>query len=275
MLKLFLIRIAHQIKLFIPPIIWSFTRKYFMPDSPQVFEGEYSSLSKVKERGYNTSDSLENSYNETLRELNDYKHLNPPQKSNSHNPIANLLPLVAALVGHKKEISILDFGGGMGRSYLSCLSALQDSNISIDYHIVDLEDTIEYAMKIYPDNMDVHFYRDIPDTLKDVDIVYLGSTLQYINAYEALIQRLAKLEPKYFFLTDYFTSPSQTFATAQVNMKDRRIAYWIFNLREIVGIVEQQGYKKIYETKNHQPIYNFSNAHIIDDSCNLLFSRDK
>ena len=274
MLKLFLIRAVHQIKPIVPPIIWSFTRKYFKPDSPQVFEGEYSSLSKVKERGYNTLDSLENLYNETLRELNDNKHLKP-HTSNAHNPIANLLPLVVALVGHKKEISILDFGGGMGRSYLRCLSALQDSNISIDYHIVDLEDTIEYAMKIYPDNMDVHFHRDIPESLTDVDIVYLGSTLQYINAYQALIQRLAKLKPKYFFLTDYFTSQAETFATAQVNMKDRRIAYWIFNLREIVGLVEQQGYEKIYETRNHQPFQNFSNEFNIDDSCNLLFSRNE
>ena len=274
MIKLIFIKTAHQIKPIIPPIIWIFVRKYFMPDYPKVFEGVYSTLGDVKESGYNTSNSLENIYDETLQKLNTYNNSKLP-KSNLQNPIANLLPLVVALVGDDKErISILDYGGGMGTSYLNCLSAMRGSNVTkIDHHIVDLEDTIEYGIKLYPKDMGIHFHRDIPVALKNVDIVYIGSTLQYINDYQALIQRLAKLTPKYILLTDYFTSEAETFATAQVNMKGRRMAYWIFNLSEIVELITQQGYKKIYETKNHQPLHNLPDEFRIDDTRNLLFSR--
>jgi len=274
MIKLLLIKAAHQIKPIIPPIIWLFIRKYLMPDYPKVFEGVYSTLGDVKESGYNSLDSLEKIYDQTLQRLSTYNNSKLPE-SNLQSPIANLLPLVVALALEDKErISILDYGGGMGISYLNCLSALQGSNITnIDYHIVDLEDTIEYGMKIYPEDMAIHFHRDVPEALKDVDIVYIGSTLQYIDDYKVLIQRLAKLTPRYILLTDYFTSEAETFATAQVNMSGRRMAYWIFNLSEIVELVAQQGYKKIYETKNHQPLHNLPDEFRIDDTRNLLFSR--
>ena len=105
--------------------------------------------------------------------------------------------------------------------------------------------------------------------------VHLKSVVVYLTYSKFKICVPIRYMPKYILLTDYFTSEAETFATAQVNMKGRRMAYWIFNLSEIVELITQQGYKKIYETKNHQPIYNFSNTPISNDSRNLLFSRNK
>jgi putative methyltransferase (TIGR04325 family) len=247
--------------------------------TPKVFDGVYSSFNDVKESSYNNPDSLEEMFNETSNKLKlflDGSYI----PTNARSPISNLIPLLIALAfeEEKKKIIVLDYGGGMGGEFIDCLDALNGYKVNVEYHVIDLEPTIESGMKIFPEGMDIHFHTSIMNIHSDVDIIYIGSTLQYIEDYQALIQKLAKLSPKYIFLTDNFMGQAKTFATAQVNMKDRRMAYWIFKLTEIIDLMSKNGYKNIYTTKNYQPFHNFDNfsdEYKIDDSCNLLFKEVK
>lgn len=277
MVRIF-IKVGHLIKPLIPPLLWMFLRKVVSDNnSNKVFDGIYDSLNDVPESNYNNVDSLDEMFNETSNKLQLYKDSTSWQ-SNGLSPISNLLPLLIALASDEKKITVLDFGGGMGDSYLNCLSALEGSNIDVEFHVIDLETTIEFGMKIFPKDMGIHFHTSVNDVTPAVDIIYIGSTLQYVNDYQTLIQKFVKLSPKYIFLTDNFMGEIETFATTQVNMKDRQIAYWIFKLSEIIDLMAKNGYKKIYMTKNYQPFHNFDNfsdEYKIDDSCNLLFSRNE
>lgn len=277
MIKIF-IKVAYHIKPIIPPVLWMFLRKVFIEKSnTKVFDGIYGSLNDVAESSYNNADSLDEMFNETSKKLQLYKD-SISWPSNELSPISNLLPLVIALASNEKRITVLDFGGGMGDSYLNSLSALKGSNIDVEFHIIDLESTIGFGMKIFPKDMGIHFYASVEDISSVIDIIYIGSTLQYVNDYQTLIQKFAKFSPKYIFFTDNFMGEVETFATTQVNMKNRQIANWIFKLSEIIDLMAKNGYKKIYMTKNHQPFHNFDNfsdEYKIDDSCNLLFSRSE
>jgi putative methyltransferase (TIGR04325 family) len=274
----FFIKVALRLKPLIPPLLWMFFRKVVSDNnSNKVFDGIYDSLNDVPESNYNNADSLDEMFNETSNNLQLYKD-SISWPSNGLSPISNLLPLVIALASDEKKIIVLDFGGGMGDSYLNSLSALKGSNIDVEFHIIDLETTIEFGMKIFPKDMGIHFHASVEDVTPAVDIIYIGSTLQYVNDYQTLIQKFVKLSPKYIFFTDNFMGEVETFATTQVNMKDRQIAYWIFKLSEIIDLMAKNGYKKIYMTKNHQPFHNFDNfldEYKVDDTCNLLFSRNE
>jgi len=82
----------------------------------------------------------------------------------------------------KSEVNIFDFGGGMGVSYIDCLSYLPKFN-KIKFHVLDLKRTCELGRKIFNNNDNIIFHDDIPMDLKNVNIVHLGSSLQYVEDY--------------------------------------------------------------------------------------------
>ena len=112
--------------------------------------------------------------------------------------------------------------------------------------------------------------------IDSLDIVYLGSVLQYIQDYKKLLLSLIRKSPAFFLITDNFMGTHSTYATVEVNMAGRKMAYWIFQLNEIKEIFSSNGYQLIYSSKNHQPYHNFDNfpeKYQVHDSCNLLFQK--
>ncbi len=237
-----------------------------------MFKGVYDNIKKVPGYGYHNAASINEFFEVANGKLNRYLDLKP-QISSPMSPISNLLPLIFAVMD-KKKIKVLDYGGGMGATYIDSLYALK--GIDVEYHILDLKLVVECGMKIFPQKFDLHFHTDIPNAPPAFDVIYLGSCLQYIDDYGKIIQQLINLSPKYIFITDNFMGKTKTYATAQVNMKNRRIAYWIFRKGEIINLFSQHGYQNIYKSVNYQPFHNFDNftdEYKVNDSCNLLFLR--
>lgn len=279
-IKQFLIKSVQSLKPLIPPLLWGALRGVFSGAhrGNRVFEGVYENLEQVAATGYDNDASLNEIYNETTRKLSRYLDKYETPETSPLSPISNLLPLLVTVAGNEKtRLSVLDYGGGMGTSYIDCLQSLQESDIKLDYHIVDLKSTIEYGRKLFKDDSHIEFYDDIPLNIGSVDVIYLGSVLQYINEYKTLIYNLLQLSPAYVFITDNFMGCERTYATTQVNMKDRKMAYWIFQLQEIKDIFKQNGYRNIYQSFNYQPYHHFDNFpenNRVSDSCNLLFCRN-
>ena len=153
-------------------------------------------------------------------------------------------------------------------------SRILTSSSQIDYHVLDTGPICEGGRKIF--NKDITFHTEIPRDIKDVTIVHLGSSLQYVNDYRATLLDLIGLNPEYLFMVDNFMGPIKTFATGQVNMPGKTIPYWIFNYHEIIDLVEKKGYSLVYKSTNYQPIHdlaNFPEAYSLQDSYNLLFAK--
>lgn len=222
--------VRRLIKPLVPPLIWRCLRCDF---NSKTFEGVYGHVSDVKATSYDSQESLNEVFEYTKEKFSWYQDKRALPTSSPLSPIANLLPLLVSIIGEKKDkVSILDFGGGMGTSYIDCLCSLNSMNENnIDYSVADLEKTIERGRKIFPINFNIDFYDHISSNFKQVDIVYLGSVLQYIPEYKQLIRHLTELAPHYIFLANHFMGKAPTFATMQVNMKRRRMADWVFELR--------------------------------------------
>ncbi len=270
------------IKLFIPPIIIKILkgRRY-----NNTFDGVYTNFNEISDlTHYNNSHSLQILHNELMGKLDQHKE-SLAQLPIAHNrsQITNLLSLLISSVP-KSKIHILDYGGGAGSTYIDCFKAFSSFGIeSVEYYIYDFPETMKVGKELFPkyrgiftNNLcNVSFVDDI-SKINSIDIVHLGSVLQYIPNYSEVIKSIIEMSPNYFYITDNFMGLHPTFATVQVNMIGRRMAYWIFQLEEIISLFDQFGYRLINKTTNYQPFHsmkNFPEQYQVSDSCNLLFKK--
>ena len=186
-----------------------------------------------------------------------------------------LFPLLIALID-KEKISILDFGGSAGQTYIDCISKLK-SKKNIDYYIYDLEETMKIGREVLSEfkheYSNINFITNISE-IKSFDIVYFGSSLQYFPDYKSILLSAITKEPDYIFLTDNYMSKHSAYATTQVNMPGRKMSCWIFKFDEIVSFLSKNNYSLIYSSSNFQPFHNFNNfpqENKVVDTSNLLF----
>ncbi len=257
--------IKEIVKLFLPPIFFKYRR---------VFNGIYDDFNDIPNlTSYDSTESLDNIYNETVKKLRSCKSRKMLPDAHPRSQISNLLPLIISLQKNKREVCVLDYGGGMGTSYIDCIRSIDVSNIK--YYVYDLKESIGLGKKIFPQGSNIKFVNNIK-SIENVDIIYLGSLLQYIADYKKLLNELINKSPKYIFITDNFMGKIR-YATAQTNMKGRRMAYWIFELKEIIQLFGAHDFNLIYKSINYQPLIHFNNfpeQYRVVDSCNLLFSRE-
>lgn len=235
------------------------------------FEGVYGDLQDIQEAndGYDNNHWL-NVYKETV--INKYNDMaSGIFKSEPLSPIYNLYSLLVALIENNK-ISILDFGGGFGTNYLDISHTITGKEI--EYTIVDRTETIARVNDL-PFKNKIIFSDKIPANQR-YQLVYCGSVLQYLPDYKETLSSLAKTAQNFFFITNNFMGNHETFATKQVNMKDKVVAYWIFNKNEIVAHMLDQGFILIHQSYNYQPFHNMHNFPIeyqANETVNLLFKR--
>ena len=267
--------------MWLPPILVQLI-KPTLPNKPSplkrnTFEGVYDRFDQIPGlTHYDSKSSLECLETEIHNKLEIHEAGSSLPVAHVLSQTTNLLPLLIASVNNK-PIRVLDLGGGGGATYLDILESIQMSNV--EYFVHDLPETMDMGRRIFSKlnykKYDIRFVDDWSyiDTL---DIVYLGSALQYLPDYQTTLLDLIKMKPKWFLLTDYFMGEYPTYATAQVNMRGRRMAFRVFQLAEIVTTLANDTYQLVYKSTNYQPFHHFDNFPPecrIKDSCNLLFKR--
>jgi len=267
-----------------PPILRK-TLKALLGNKPtkpntRPFSGIYKTLSDVPKTnfGYYNENFLNSIFEDTKTKLNNARSAQFLPDSHIENNIKNLFPLlIAALLHNKKNrITIFDFGGGMGTSFIDCLSYLSSDRIS--FHLLDTKPTCDLGKKLFKDVPNIKFYDCLPEIVEDIDIVLMGSSLQYVNDYQGTLLKLFDFKAEYIFMTDYFMGRMKTFATSQVNMQGVTIPMWIFNYEEIINLFEEHNYKLLYKTPNYQPYHDLSNfpkEFALRDSYNFLFAKKR
>jgi len=272
-----MVSLKRVLKLLLPPVIVQLVRKAGSKQSANTFEGVYTNFEEIPGlTGYDSESSLANIENETLLKLKEYESSASLPVAHNRSQITNSFPLLIASLNTHKKI-VLDYGGGGGGTYLDCLGSINMEKV--EYYVHDLPETMEMGRKIFSDpardQYNIHFVDDVSE-IDEIDIVYLGSVLQYLTDYKTVLLSIIKKQPRYFLITDNFMSKHLTFVTTQVNMPGRRMAYWVIQLEEIDSLFRNNGYRLIYRSANYQPFHHFNNfpfEYRVNDSCNLLFER--
>ncbi len=155
-----------------------------------------------------------------------------------------------------ERLRVLDVGGGFGETYLELKSSIKRK---FDYCILEFPRTAIDAQRIYIENPDLRYISNFDDVTFTPDVVYFGSSLQYFEKYQSVLERVAKLNPRYVVISDTPMGDMGTFVCAQVNMPQVVIPRWIFDRHEIVNIFAKLNYKLIHESFLYYPFHNFDN----------------
>ena len=193
--------------------------------------------------------------------------------TSDYNSIFFFLVSVLAL---NKKVRILDFGGNVGLNY----KLLKKQSVKTFYTILEKEKICEAGKSMHKNDKDIKFYSTFPHKNSSYDIVYLGSTLQYIDEWKLLLQKLSLQKPQYILIADIPTSTSNTFITSQ-KYYGQEISYIFFNLTELINFMKKNQYKlintSIFSPSNPHHSFekniDFGSEKIFNDRHTLLFSK--
>jgi putative methyltransferase (TIGR04325 family) len=121
---------------------------------------------------------------------------------------------------NKKNVSVLDVGGGWGIGHLHCLESFSKKIFNkLKYHIYDLKKICELGEMFYKKKMNTNnlFYSNKLDELltKKFDIIFFGSSLQYFDQPVDLLKRVICCNFKYLIFIDVYLTNQKTFFTLQ------------------------------------------------------------
>ncbi|MBI5649271.1 MAG: methyltransferase, TIGR04325 family [Chloroflexi bacterium] len=171
----------------------------------------------------------------------------------SHNTIMSFA-YALALAAHKRdEISVLDWGGGIGHYYILAKELLPD--VKIDYHCKDLSLLSGYGATLFPDQ---HFYNDDSCFERSYNLVLASGALHYVEDWQNVMENLAKVTSRYLFVTRLPTtliSPSYVFIQRPYTFGyDTEYLAWCFNRRDFLQELDRLGLILIREFAISEPI---------------------
>lgn len=194
-----------------------------------------------------------------------------------------LLPIVTAMAGAgRTTLGILDFGGGMGASFLPLLATLSEPE-RIDYHIVERAEVCRAARRLYDDKPRPTFHEDMPEASLCVDIVHAGSSMQYVRDWNGTLAYLAHYEPAYMLFSDLMAGDVPTFVTLQ-NYYGSAIPCWFINANEFIGTMKGLGFELLFRApyltkylgiEGPLPMDDFPPEYRLGHSCHMLFGRSR
>ena len=159
----------------------------------------------------------------------------------------------------KNNISILDYGGGIGLSYFSLLP---HTDKTVEYSIVEVPSICDAGKNA---DVPIKFYQHIPK--KEFDIVYIRTALQYSKNWKKTLSDLAKCNPKYIILAfaHLTTGDTPTYLTLQM-WGDYLIPYWFINDQELSDHIRRYSYNT-YHLENSYGIATPLKSKMLDIVC--------
>ena len=186
--------------------------------------------------------------------------------------------VVATLLLSKPSLRIVDYGGAMGQSYLDLLAKIPNSEARLDYTIVETNaviDNVPSKMKAFKQ---LAFVDDIKKIEGEIDIIHLGSTLQYVDDWKGFfVGLIEKFQSKLFVLSDLLVGDIPSFVTAQ-NYYGETIPVRFINIADFKNFWQGNGYKLAYQSYfqpldggEYFPIHELPKTHRIKKASHLIF----
>ena len=160
----------------------------------------------------------------------------------SHNGIMTFGYILALSALQKRQISILDWGGGIGHYCLLAKALLQNQDRQLDYHCKDVPLLVEYGLKLFPDQ---HFYVDDSCLHQSYDLVMASTSLHYTENWQELVRNLASATKNYLYLANVPTvKQADSFVFVQRAYKygyNTEYLGWCLNHHELIAHAEKSG----------------------------------
>jgi len=189
--------------------------------------------------------------------------------------------MVAMLKETNTNLRILDFGGGMGFHYFDLISKIPRSKNDITYFVVEGKATIKKLLPNVNDFSNLKFVTNLDDIHGNIDILHIGSSLQYIDDWKGLLLKVKEnFNPKYFVFSDLLSGDIPTFVSHQ-NFYGKKIPCRFVNWNEFDCYLNSLDFNMLFKSKfiakilNQDIIFpneNFPSSHQIDRTLNVIYS---
>ena len=219
------------LKLLCPPLIINLFR-----DKPYHYSGKFIS------------------YKEAQRVSKTYNDKNSTKKFFTPSDVEvsgrfNILPILV-LSYQKRNISILDYGGGANPAY----SYIENSTkINTQTFVIEQDTFCEKIRKKIP-NMykeKVKYYSSL-DQLgkKDFDIVCFNSSIQYLEDYKEKLDKIIELNPLYILITrTNFHVEEENYFTLEHYPKGSSHPYIFFSYQRFVEFLQSKNFNLVFSNK--------------------------
>jgi len=155
-----------------------------------------------------------------------------------------IVPLILSVLD-KDQFAILDIGGGVN-SVFSHLDQIKKQKQQC-FVLERPEVTLDLNSKI-PKKYSNHLkYIDSIADIKELDIAYFGSSVQYIEDYKALIQKIATISPEFIIFSEsIFTNENEDYFVLQVNMFPDVFPNRFISEKKLVVLMRNLNYQCTY-----------------------------
>ena len=154
-------------------------------------------------------------------------------------------PVVASR--NRDRVSVLDWGGGLGYYYFVARALLPDG-VELDYHCKDMPVICEYGRQALPE---ITFWDDEQCLDRDYDLVLASGSLQFSEAWESDLTRLAQASVDYLFLTRMpviVDHPSFVVLQRTHGLRfDTEYLSWVFNKHALLEAAADAGVDLVRE----------------------------
>lgn len=182
---------------------------------------------------------------------------------------------VAGLGLHRRSFRVLDFGGGMGASYVNLRRCLEEPP-EMEYWVVDNERSCKTGVQLASGDPLLRFSAGLPEIAGKLDIALLSGVLQFVEDYRAVLTAVASYRPESWLFTFLPAGHGiPTFASAQKNVPGSIIPVWFFNIGHLIEILRPLNYRLAFSSvlERQFDMSNFPASHRLARQCNLLFRR--
>ena len=101
--------------------------------------------------------------------------------------------------------------------------------------------------KLFKYNKRIKFLSELPKTVSGIDIIHVGSALQYVENWRKMLKEFVRLKPSYILFTDLQAGDIPTYVTVQ-NYYDSKIPVWFFNISDIIKEFDGFNYKLVFKS---------------------------
>lgn len=237
---------------FVPPIVHKLHKFLIQGKSRYTYTGIYSTFEEAKHASRQDSVYLNKEFdkaavNETYSVLSG---LNLYGRSDQRKGL--LLEMILKLRFPHRKATILDYGGGNYPQYAYLSSEIKATTNTI---IIDRTDLIELIRQDYrfsqlPSNLKFLDLNEFQAANINIDIVYFGSTIQYISDLISNIQSFAKKGCEFVIICDStFTEKDHDIFVLQQNEPPSIFPNKWHSRKEIIQNMNNIGYGLILETR--------------------------
>ena len=151
------------------------------------------------------------------------------------------LSVIIGIKALKNKVTILDFGGGIGVTFIKLLHMVTTKN-NIQFDILESEIICKKGKEIFLKNNQVNFINQLPSKGYQVDIINASSSMQYVDDWKALLNRFKDYKPDFMIFSDLPAGDIEPFVTTQ-NYYGNKIPVRFYNLSEFILVMNELGYR--------------------------------